>query len=126
MDIKCSIDVVDQPGIIKQIVGKGFSIEYKSDCISIRSGDTLHIIVNTEYDENLLNDADYVMSGTEVENTPNDMRCISFGGLQSKFKTLQTDTQNDDDNSSSSGIYKVPQWYIYITHVKHGKNKKKK
>jgi hypothetical protein len=113
MDIKCTVNIVDRQGIIKQLVGKGFKIDYKSDCFTCASGDTIHFTLSNQYDEALFESADYVMGGgIEVVNVPENTKCISFGGLLGRFDSLVNTPFNDEH------------YYIYITHVKRGRNKK--
>jgi hypothetical protein len=114
-DVKCTVKIEDQQGVMKQIVGKNFKLDYKSDCFKCSSGDTIHIILSEQYNQELFDSANYVMAGIEVENLPNNTKCISFGGLLGRFDSLK----------NTPILHECA--YLYITHLKNAsKNKKVK
>lgn len=114
MDITRKVEqIIDKHGDIKQFVvevpnGGKLKTEYNSKYLSLKSGSMINIIISKDSpnsDPYTYDEADYAMSGTEIDHAPKGTRCISFGGLLAHFPNSATNTVNE---------MRGEKWYMYI------------
>ena len=113
MESTCTVsNVIDKLGAIKQFVfdynGNEFKVEYNSKHLTLKTGESIEVTLTKESPESdpySFDEADYAMSGHEIDNAPKGTRCISFGGLLTHFPNNALDCVN-----KMCGL----KWYIYI------------
>ena len=106
MNTNRKVKVIEKTKVISEMSNQVLSLDYNSELLDIKDGDKIHVIFTRVRDACMLDQADYAMSGIEMESLTAEkgMTCVSFGGLLGRFK------MKDISAGDSSKLA----WYVFV------------